>query len=104
MEETSNKGLPTISISPPKHPQFALFWVLDQPDVLQSTSVCKCPPAPKPATLTSQEKFAIREKGIPFTTTKVTTKSYQGYYWTPKVATTKKVQNSIIRSGRMAPS
>ena len=31
--------------------------------------------------------------GIPFKVTKVTTKSYQGYYWTPKMG-----QNSIIRS------
>ena len=34
--------------------------------------------------------------GIPFKVTKVTTKSYQGYYWTPKIA--KNGPNSIISS------
>ena len=35
--------------------------------------------------------------GVPFKVTKVTTKSYQGHYWTPKIAQ-KKGQNSIISS------
>ena len=30
--------------------------------------------------------FCLRFFGIPFKVTKVTTKSYQGYYWTPKIA------------------
>ena len=34
----------------------------------------------------SSSFFLLRFVGIPFKVTKITTKSYQGYYWTPTIA------------------